>query len=117
MYSDERTAKMKPVLDRIPDSWGKYLPDEGWDELLLNLDAKLSLINPDYEIHQAKEKFGTLRFYTDFDYGTPASDLILDAEALSAYTCEKCGAADAKGRVGGWIKTLCDDCHERKNDG
>jgi len=59
---------------------------------------------------QVKEKFGGLRFYmtcgTDEIY-----DLTDKAEALSYKTCEECGKPGEE-RHGGWIRTLCDYCHE-----
>lgn len=112
---------MKPILDRIPEHWGKYLPDEGWDEILLDLDRRLAEIDPHYIILQAKEKFGTLRFYySASDGAAPGSShamrpLVEAAEDWSSHTCERCGAAGAKARHTGWIKTLCDDCAERRN--
>ena len=59
---------------------------------------------------QIKEKFGTLRFYTN------GGDDIIDgmirmAESMSGVTCEKCGSP-AKRRDGGWIRTLCDKHEE-----
>jgi len=112
----ERMERMKPVLDRIPDEWGKYLPDPGWDELLLSLNETVSVLDPDYQILQAKEKFGTLRFYVSLSEEVPPhrreliQSIISDVENLSAVVCEDCGAAGARSRDGGWIKTLCDDC-------
>lgn len=116
--SEERRERMRPILDRIPDHWGKTLPDPGWDDILLELDEKLAAIDPGYEIHQAKEKFGGLRFYTHFSEGfynlagNDARDtmykLIGDAEARSDVTCEACGQR-GRPREGGWIKTLCDE--------
>ena len=38
-------------------------------------------------------------------------NLIVEAEALSYKICEECGKPGEK-RVGGWIYTHCDDCHE-----
>ena len=58
---------------------------------------------------QIKEKFGTLRFYTNGGdeqiYG-----MIRMAESMSAVTCEECGAPGTT-RSGGWVRTLC-DAHE-----
>lgn len=121
-------TRMKPILDRIPDHWGKYLPDAGWDQLLLNLDRTLSTIDPGYVICQAKEKFGTLRFYTEHSSEYDSflrddafqkldemfDDLITTAEHQSQYLCERCGAVGAKTRDTGWIKTLCDACFKPK---
>jgi hypothetical protein len=118
--SEERMKRMKPVLDRIPREWGKYLPEQGWDDLLLDLDSRLAEIDPGYTILQAKEKFGTLRFYVSASDGAAPGttdklrDLIVYFEDKSAHICESCGAGGAKARHTGWIKTLCDDCAERE---
>jgi hypothetical protein len=60
---------------------------------------------------QIKEKFGTLRFYTnggdDQIYG-----MIRMAESMSAVTCEECGAP-GKTRGRSWIYTAC-DTHARE---
>ncbi len=61
---------------------------------------------------QIKEKFGTLRFYTNGGdeqiYG-----MIRMAESMSAVTCEVCGNS-GKLRSGGWIRTLCDSHEEER---
>ena len=58
---------------------------------------------------QVKEKFGGLRFYVnnEDDYVRGAISM---AESMSYRTCEECGD-QGKGRSGGWIRTLCDECH------
>ena len=54
---------------------------------------------------QVKEKYGTLRFY--YDGGDDTIDgMVRMAEAMSAVTCEVCGAP-GKTLGGGWIRTLC----------
>lgn len=62
---------------------------------------------------QVKEKFGTLRFYTEGGdeeiYG-----MIRMAESMSSVTCEECGSPGRQ-RSGGWIRTLC-DLHARKDN-
>jgi len=59
---------------------------------------------------QVKEKFGSLRFYmtigTDEVYA-----MISEAEELSSKTCEECGGPGEQ-RSGGWIHTLCSNCHK-----
>lgn len=114
--SEERLEKMKPVLDRIPAVWGKYLPDPGWDNLILTLDKILADIDPEYEIYQVKEKFGTLRFYAqcnnpDQDQNNLGHILIGSFESVSKYVCESCGSTDkVYARTAGWVKTLCEQC-------
>jgi hypothetical protein len=56
---------------------------------------------------QVKEKYGTLRFY--YVGGDDYVDGVVGmAEAVSAVTCETCGAP-GRLREGGWIRTLCDE--------
>ena len=56
---------------------------------------------------QVKEKYGSLRFYTNT--GNDVIYALIDlAETLSERTCEVCGAP-GKSRGGGWIRTLCDE--------
>ena len=55
---------------------------------------------------QVKEKFGTLRFYTNCSH--PEIDALIDfAEKMSGITCEICGN---KGTIndGGWLKVRCE---------
>jgi len=61
---------------------------------------------------QVKEKYGTLRFYMDLPTDEMFS-LIDEAEEQSAHTCEVCGKPGEE-RYGGWVSTLCDECHELK---
>lgn len=95
---------------------------DGWyniiDKLCDNIQSHIDWYNRDGEkvpqlvAVQVKEKFGTLRFYTN-----PTTDyfrgLIDMAEAMSEITCEVCGTP-GKRRGGGWIKTLCDE-HAKKD--
>jgi len=71
------------------------------------------------EAAQVKEKYGTLRFYLS---GYPANKTvdaqvrayINFAESLSGRTCEMCGIP-AKQKTGGWIKTICEPCEEKRS--
>ena len=95
--------------------------DDGWYWLINNLckciqtyidnNKKVTQI----KVVQVKEKFGELRFYTDY------SDDFIDgiihfAEVLSNNICEVCGENIhniSKGHYDGWIKTICDSCYEK----
>jgi hypothetical protein len=62
---------------------------------------------------QVKEKFGTLRFYTqggdEYTYG-----VISMAESMSACMCEQCGSpAETQGP--GWYHTTCQPCVEKRD--
>ena len=78
----------------------------GWYGLIKNLIVELLEAGWDKEVHQVKEKFGTLRFYT-VGATDKMYEIITKYERLSAVTCEICGEA-AEVRTGGWVETLCD---------
>jgi hypothetical protein len=86
----------------------------GWIPLLDRLAADLVALGWDRDLHQVKEKFGTLRFYV----GQATADMrgrIAEAEAESARTCERCGAPGSTSERGsGWMLTLCERCHARR---
>ena len=63
----EYAEGLTKILSRIPPRWGRWIQcGKGWYPLLCELDEKLAAIFPDYELHQVKEKFGTLRYYIGF---------------------------------------------------
>jgi hypothetical protein len=65
---------------------------------------------PSFHFTQIKEKFGTIRLY--HDGGDSYCDGVVDmAEAMSAVTCERCGAP-GKPNDSGWISTLCEACRK-----
>ena len=112
LYRDRHGDKMATCM-----CWG--FPGDGWFHLLHELSSKLEPLiaaQPENEravAAQVKEKFGTLRFY--LDYGTEEMEaLIREAQAKSAVTCERCGVRGENRSNGGWLKTLCDWCHERR---
>lgn len=125
----------KTLINRIPAEWGRYIScDSGWDWILEDLEIKISYIDPSYQIHQVKEKYGTLRFYCSSEKDPTANQIISDltriAEELSSKTCELCGNSSARsnkergyqfdGTValrynGGCYKTLCKTCGDSNN--
>ncbi len=110
------TDPMQPIKDRSVhgDTYIENLP--GWHRIILDLDAKLAAIVPDYKVLQVKEKFGGLRYYIDWhqDQNPVLRGLIDEAERASFRTCEYCGepgelrpgTTSSKYRF--WSKTLCD---------
>lgn len=83
---------------------------KGWYNLIDELCQKIKDTNPpeDFEIIQVKEKFGTLRVYTNYST-KEIEELITEAENKSAVTCEVCG--DVGKETGDyWIRTLCEKC-------
>ena len=103
-------ADLQPTLDKIPDAWGKYVSVEpGWYPIVIQLDQQLSAIDPSYEIHQVKEKFGGLRYYCSLDTDPSAEGYIKEAEDKAACTCDRCGAPGTlQGRS--WWATRCPGC-------
>ena len=99
--------------------WGMSCGD-GWYDLLDRLCEELSK----YEgvvAAQVKEKFGGLRFYIN---GTPPElfdeihGIIHKYEAESFKTCETCGEpGERERRGGGWIRTTCDKCQAKFDEG
>jgi hypothetical protein len=79
----------------------------GWNDILLRLHENIIVKNPNYRIFQIKEKFGTLRFYTD-SLTEEAYKYVEDAEKASARTCEECGREGTLRTNRSWLKTLCD---------
>ena len=63
------------------------------------------------EATQIKEKFGSLRFYTNSS-DAAISALIDFAESMSQRTCDMCGNP-GKSTGEDWIVTLCDACFNK----
>lgn len=114
-------AEIVELLARIPEGWGRWIScDAGWYPLITTLGSDLALVDPHYEVHQIKEKFGALRFYAETDLegelGERFDALIEDAEARSAHICERCGSHSAElcssGATNKHYKTLCTSCRD-----
>lgn len=114
-------ALLAPVLTRIPIRWGPYIDVEpGWYALIVETDAQLAALDPDYVVLQVKEKFGALRYYCQPSGDDPAPevcdalDAITDeAERKSATICERCGQPGRLSDFAGRLKTLCQRCAEK----
>lgn len=105
-----------PQKDGYAMVWGFECGD-GWYDLIRTLCKTIQgHINsyspkdrpPQTEAIQVKEKFGTLRFYTNI-HSEFAEGAIEMAAAMSAKICESCGKP---GRFlkGGWVKVRCEEC-------
>lgn len=111
-FNDKRLAK---------GGWYGCIVQDGWKELVLETDAMLLRMDPDYKICQVKEKFGTLRYYYDseLEYGTierKIMDAIIDAaEAKSAGICEWCGKYGELRTQRYYVLTLCDGCDKDRD--
>ena len=121
---ETRLSELYPKLFRGQDmpvtenlmSFGCECGD-GWFSII---NAACSLIatheesaeKTDFLFTQIKEKYGTLRIY--YTGGNGYIDGVVGmAEAMSAYTCELCGAPGKLGGIG-WLTTRCDKCTDNK---
>lgn len=78
----------------------------GWSDIILELHNKIISKYPDYSIAQVKEKFGTLRYYTE-GTGEDVWDWVWEAEEKSQGICEECGRPGEILQNRNWIRTLC----------
>lgn len=93
----------------------KWLEDDTQDKNLKHQyslaleEAKKNKV-PQVKAVQVKEKFGTLRFYTNSVH-PEINSYIEFAENISAITCDVCGN---KGKIneGGWLKVRCAEHEE-----
>ncbi len=101
-------SKLKTPFELFNVECGK-----GWDGLLKPIFDYIERYNNEHEekieIIQVKEKFGGLRFYTNFT-NEELESLIKEAESKSFMTCEICGSTNNIGHTLGWITTCCEDC-------
>lgn len=73
-------AGLARILNRIPAGWGRWIScGPGWYARLVELDKEIATILPEYEVHQVKEKFGTLRYYIGLPIIQPACCVAMDA--------------------------------------
>lgn len=109
---------LRAIMVRIPDGWGRWIScSRGWYPIIIELDEAMAAIDPDYELHQVKEKLGGLRYYFGMSEGTSKSDrqrmdeLVDAAEEKCEATCELCGDPGIRHTTPhGWLKTLCAGC-------
>ena len=94
------------------------MPDELRKEMYLcakEIQQELNIMEPyqaaDFRIVQIKEKYGSLRFYTNW-VTDAINNVIYKYEKLSEHTCISCGAPATKISIG-WISPWCDKCAEK----
>jgi hypothetical protein len=67
----------------------------------------------DFRVRQVKEKFASLRVYTN--YTTDEVEAVIEKmEDECSHTCEKCGSPEGKLRQDGWLAIICDKCYEQE---
>ena len=111
---NEIQLKIEELKKKIVPEYSKSIDvDEGWYQLVIDCDRELTGVDPNYEIYQVKEKFGTLRYYTkpsnmdDKHTLIKIGEIISKYEELSAVTCEATGDWGVLMHSStGWRKTL-----------
>ena len=99
-------------LDSMPDGWRKAFGLQMCEELKQEL-IRINKID-EFRIVQIKEKFGELRFYTNWT--TDEIEAIINKYTkLSRKTCIVCGKP-ATVITTGWISPFCNDCIKDIND-
>lgn len=82
----------------------------GWFDLLKDLIIEIKALGlKDLRVSQVKQKFGTLRFYTNWTTDE-LEDAVEKAEGRSEETCEICGKPGNLRKSGMWYHTSCDEC-------
>jgi len=84
---------------------------DGWAPLLRDLLIALKALDlpPNFKVTDIKEKYGGLRFYTNFS-NDAVDDLIDQAESKSLDVCELCGEPGEVKAKGYWLSTRCAKC-------
>ena len=114
----------KTLVKKYPDIFKDYGGDimktcmgwglacgKGWFLLLDELCGKIKDMH--VTARQVKEKFGTLRFYIE---GTEeAHNIVSEYEDKSGTVCEDCGGPGETENKGGWLKTICSGCREKRD--
>ena len=105
---------LEQITSRINSAYGKVIAcDPGWHELVCKCHLELLAMDPNYEVFQVKEKFGSLRYY----FGTKSTDLkefmmwkVSEKYMfLSEKTCEITGKAGKLMFKQGLYKTLAEE--------
>lgn len=95
-------------LDAMPDGWRKVFGEQMCEEIQNELNKLSEEDKLKYRILQIKEKYGYLRWYSNW-HTDEIAKIITKYEELSERTCIKCGAAATKISLG-WISPWCDEC-------
>ena len=75
----------------------------GWFDLIWELCEKIEpLVDKEFAVEQVKEKFGTLRFYTNAAT-REVHDIISGYERKSENICEECGKPSKVIKKNGWL--------------
>lgn len=93
---------------------------DGWYNVIQKACEKLAKLNiPELKFYQVKEKFGSLRLYTNF-YSEIIGAIVSQAEQESISICEQCGSTSSTVTSGSlvrhWVRSLCPACHKKADE-
>jgi len=89
--------------------YAKMCVGQGWHGLV---DEAFDLAEKEnFQVTQIKEKYGSLRIYTDF-LSEEQDKALTKLENRSFTMCQGCGVAAEAKTVRGWITVLCDSCRK-----
>lgn len=93
-------------LDCMPDGWRKTFGEMMIDEINESLKKHNQ---KNFMIHQIKEKYGELRFYTNGCY-EDTQEIINKYSVISRNVCLGCGKLDIPMIDDGWMSPVCYSC-------
>jgi len=116
-------SKISSRIEKLPEPIQKHvLPEDpywcslppGWFDLVCKMNEHLEKLEPYYILHQVKEKFGGLRYYTHTPNRTNDRDdlfrvVVSYYETLSFSVCDQCGEPGTRWIKGGYVRTRCRD--------
>lgn len=95
---NELQLQIEDIKNKFVENWFRVVDvDEGWYQIIVDCDKELTQIDPDYQIYQIKEKFGTLRYYHKASQRfkketySKMTSVVSKYESLSGCTCEATG--------------------------
>lgn len=95
-------------IDSLPEGWYKAFGLEMFEEINEALKKYPQGARDDFKILDIKEKFGTLRFYTNWST-KEINQIKKTYEELSAVTCIDCGRPATRFSTS-WIAPFCTWC-------
>ena len=103
--------QINQLKNRIKSPYSPFIDvDEGWYQIVIDCHKELEAIDPDYELCQVKEKFGSLRYYydpSDLSFRDAMDAVVAKYQKMSEQTCEVTGEPGVLMKsIGRWYKTL-----------
>lgn len=96
-----------------------YSCPAGWEDIVYEACVRFSDLDQPVDVVQVKQKFGSLRLYTN-QYTPEIERIVKDAEEQCRHTCERCGSKDGSverfSGTAGWILNLCKPCQVKRQE-